>query len=356
MATCGKRARSPDPYAGPALRHGVSAEERIRSPGSPEEPPTARLREEEPAAPWSSGGTGADPVSTAAAADLCNMFTAAAAAMGSNGTPRRESPASTSPPVESITSPPLTTSPPLPKPSLPKSVTNSRASTPAAGDSVAVELNLATRAWHFYPKGAQVRWRREPQPVHAGVLQSIPEQTKRRRRTGDVKDGEHKAEALIRLPNWRVTRSTPLEDLEVLLAALIRCLGHWSGDLNGVAWCVGGSVAATLASRDAAGDTAVLRFCLCNSSGGCWVGDGQSKIGATCKFHCDGIDVDGVTIDGRFHESIKLSKCTWMKCCYGKKPFGSPPEVPWCRQCECQKNLDRRFAPGPASTPWSSCP
>ena len=36
MATCGKRARSPDPYA----------EERIRSPGSPEEPPTARLREE----------------------------------------------------------------------------------------------------------------------------------------------------------------------------------------------------------------------------------------------------------------------------------------------------------------------
>jgi len=239
----------------------------------------------------------------------------------------------------------------LPKPSLPKYVTNSRASTPAAGDSVAVELNLATRAWHFYPKGAQVRWRREPQPVHAGVLQSIPEQTKRRRRTGDVKDGEHKAEALIRLPNWRVTRSTPLEDLEVLLAALIRCLGHWSGDLNGVAWCVGGSVAATLASRDAAGDTAVLRFCLCNSFGGCWVGDGQSKIGATCKFHCDGIDVDGVTIDGRFHESIKLSKCTWMKCCYGKKPFGSPPEVPWCRQCECQKNLDRRFAPSPAACP-----
>ena len=213
--------------------------------------------------------------------------------------------------------------------------------------AVALELDLRTRSWRALAEGKKVEWKTWPQVMTAGVLQSIPDQSKRRRRTGDVKDGEHRAEAMIRQAEWRLTRETSMEDLECLLTAVIRCLWHWSGPISSSAWCVGGSIAATLAARDTDGEASVLRFCLCASGGGCWVGDGQSKIGSSCKFHCDGIAATDVKICGEMHESILLKKCTWMKCCYGKKPFGCPPLVPWCKQCECQKNLDRRTRGSP---------
>lgn len=216
---------------------------------------------------------------------------------------------------------------------------------------VAMELDLRTRMWTLFRAAEGVQWRTYPQAIKAGVLQSICE-TKRRRRTGDAKDGEHRAETMIRQTDWSISPGTHMEDLECYITAVVRCLWQWSGPMPKAAWCVGGSVAATLAARDGAGEAHVLRFCLCASTSGCWVGDGISKIGSSCKFHCDGIEATNVKIGGQAHARILLKKCTWMKCCYGKKPFGCPPVVPWCRQCECQKNLDRkthRDAPSPAA-------
>lgn len=223
---------------------------------------------------------------------------------------------------------------------------------------VALELDLRTRSWKLLCAAEGVQWRTYPQAITAGVLQSICE-TKRRRRTGDAKDGEHRAETMIRQTDWYLTPQTQLEDLECYITAVVRCLWQWSGPMPKAAWCVGGSVAATLAARDGAGEARVLRFCLCASTSGCWVGDGISKIGSSCKFHCDGIEATNVNIGGKTHDRILLKKCTWMKCCYGKKPFGCPPLVPWCRQCECQKNLERksrRAAPSPAAAKTNKRP
>ncbi len=223
---------------------------------------------------------------------------------------------------------------------------------------VALELDLRTRTWKLLRAAEGIQWRTYPQTITAGVLQSICE-AKRRRRTGDAKDGEHRAETMIRQTDWYLTPQTQMEDLECYIAAVVRCLWQWSGPMLKTAWCVGGSVAATLAARDGVGEARVLRFCLCASTSGCWVGDGISKIGSSCKFHCDGIEATNVKIGGKTHERILLKKCTWMKCCYGKKPFGCPPLVPWCRQCECQKNLDRksrRAAPSPSAAKTNKRP
>ena len=41
------------------------------------------------------------------------------------------------------------------------------------------------------------------------------------------------------------------------------------------------------------------------------------------------------------HAQLVLRKCTWLKCCYGKKPYGAPPAIPWVPKCEFQKKLAR---------------
>ena len=41
-----------------------------------------------------------------------------------------------------------------------------------------------------------------------------------------------------------------------------------------------------------------------------------------------------------------LRKCMWLRCCYGKKPYGNPPAVPWCGSCEFQKKLDTQLTTG----------
>ena len=39
---------------------------------------------------------------------------------------------------------------------------------------------------------------------------------------------------------------------------------------------------------------------------------------------------------GRVRPEITLRKCVWLRCCYGKKPYGAPPAVPWCNSCSMQ--------------------
>eukprot|EP01047_Picozoa_sp_COSAG01_P039295 COSAG01_NODE_3239_length_6369_cov_4.207018_3_plen_70_part_00 len=39
---------------------------------------------------------------------------------------------------------------------------------------------------------------------------------------------------------------------------------------------------------------------------------------------------------------MTLKKCVWLRCCYGKKPYGNPPLIPWCSSCEFQRKLVSR--------------
>jgi hypothetical protein len=144
----------------------------------------------------------------------------------------------------------------------------------------------------------------------------------------------------LRTPGWAVNADTPLEDIEHLIALLCKCLEKWTDEqATTMAWCVGGSLQATLDHRTANHSTHVIRFVLCNQ--GDWTGDKRSKIGNTCKFHCGGLQVSNVVVRGKRIAHVNLKKCTWLKCCYGKKSYGDPPGVPWCEQCEFQKKLSK---------------
>ena len=118
-------------------------------------------------------------------------------------------------------------------------------------------------------------------------------------------------------------------------------------------WCVGGSLQATLDARGPDGTTSIIRFLLCNKAD--WTGDKRSKIGNTCKFHCGGMRACNVMVGGQLRSDVFLKKCTWLKCCYGKKHYGDPPLIPWCSQCEYQKKLLKRSgaASGGSSMPGS---
>ena len=109
-----------------------------------------------------------------------------------------------------------------------------------------------------------------------------------------------------------------------------------------------------------------------------WVGNSRSKVANTCTKHCtasclalfnagqywvllntfvlacvirfctqlpairrrgagsdrlcaaQGLRCTNMVVGGEQRELMVLRKCTWLKCCYGKKPFGDPPLLPWC--------------------------
>jgi hypothetical protein len=104
-------------------------------------------------------------------------------------------------------------------------------------------------------------------------------------------------------------------------------------------WCVGGSLAATYAGRDADGRTTLIKLMVCRRED--WAGGKRSnKLGNSCTEHCDGILLSNANINGKIYHSIVLKKCTWLRCCYGKKPYGNPPVVPWCDACEFQKRTN----------------
>ena len=84
---------------------------------------------------------------------------------------------------------------------------------------------------------------------------------------------------------------------------------------------------ATYASRDANGCASGLRFCLCRRDG--WPGGKRSnKVGNTCQTHCVGIRIQNCLVGGVLQPEVEMRKCMWLRCCYGKKPYGSPPAIP----------------------------
>jgi hypothetical protein len=161
------------------------------------------------------------------------------------------------------------------------------------------------------------------------------------------------SQAILRTPGWAICRSTPIEVLEQLIVvmskSLERCVRPGASSMS---WCVGGSLQATLDGRGPDGAASSIRFVLCNKNE--WTGDKRAKIGDTCKLHCGGLRAKNVVVGGELRAEVLLRKCTWLKCCYGKKHYGDPPLIPWCNQCEMMKprKLAKRV-PGSSSVPGS---
>jgi hypothetical protein len=230
-------------------------------------------------------------------------------------------------------------------PSVPAIKVEAEAVQVAAGSmlstGVAVEFDLRTKRWKHI-NSAAIPWREKPHTLTKDMVQSIPVKGRHSR---EEKDAERRAEEILRTPGWSVTRATALEDLEHLVVVLVKCLERCvrPGAASPMAWCVGGSLQATLDARGPDGTTSSVCFVLCNE--GDWTGDKRSKIGNTCKFHCGSMRASNIMVAGHLRAEVNLKKCTWLKCCYGKKHYGDPPLIPWCSQCEYQKKLLKRESP-----------
>ena len=77
------------------------------------------------------------------------------------------------------------------------------------------------------------------------------------------------AERMLRSAGWHITSKTSVEEIEHLIVLLVKCLDTWTSKvlLHGelCTWCVGGSLAATINSRDAeTGNSSTLRFVACS--------------------------------------------------------------------------------------------
>jgi hypothetical protein len=200
-----------------------------------------------------------------------------------------------------------------------------------------VWLHLDTSEW---------RWPPSSQESHSGeaigllgkissaCLRTIPVKG---RKGKDEKATDRRAEEILRSSRWTITNETSFEDLESLTTVLVKYLETHLPGASQMMWCVGGSMQATLDSRDECRNSNILCFTQCSSSG--WTGDGQSKVGNTCKWHAGDLTAREIYIGGEYRDVAQLKKCTWIKCCYGKKRYGDPPHIPWCSQCEFQKKL-----------------
>jgi hypothetical protein len=149
---------------------------------------------------------------------------------------------------------------------------------------------------------------------------SICSLSAKRRRGREEHESERRAQEILRAPGWSITSATNFEDLECLISTLVRRL-EIAGGLSSttLAWCVGGSLDATLRGRGADGSTRRLRFALCGRDD--WSGDRHStKAGNTCRWHAGGLAVTNVVVCGKLQEHLTLRKCTWMKCCYVRPP------------------------------------
>ena len=207
---------------------------------------------------------------------------------------------------------------------------------------VLIEFDLVAKMWRkIEGKRSQcVHWKEFTHPLNFNMLQSIKVTG---RHSNEEKRGKAKAEQILRSPSWLITAKTPLEDIENLIVLLVKCLDTWTNkievDGQGFGWCVGGSLAQTINGRNEEGNASTLLFVGCSRAN--WVGNGRSKVSNTCAGHCAGLSFNNVTVGKRFHRQLVLRKCVWLKCCYGKKPFGAPPAIPWVPQCEFQKKMAR---------------
>lgn len=217
---------------------------------------------------------------------------------------------------------------------------------PCAGSSsevggnlvVGCEFDLRTKQWN------QRSVKALPYGFNLGALPNGPFRSlsAKGRHSREERESERRAQEILRSSGWSIDRNTKFEDLECLVSALARWLDGASGlSKTSVAWCVGGSLDATLRGRDSGGRSHTLRFVLCERSD--WTGDRKTtKIGNTCRWHAGGLNVTNCVVDGVFRPQIMLRKCTWMKCCYGRKHYGDPPNVAWCNTCEYQKKLSKK--------------
>ena len=46
-----------------------------------------------------------------------------------------------------------------------------------------------------------------------------------------------------------------------------------------------------------------------------------------------------IMVAGHLRAEVNLKKCTWLKCCYGRRPYGGTTSLPWSMRCEQQKKL-----------------
>eukprot|EP01047_Picozoa_sp_COSAG01_P021057 COSAG01_NODE_1210_length_11227_cov_46.803019_1_plen_623_part_00 len=208
--------------------------------------------------------------------------------------------------------------------------------------TIGCTFDLRTKQWHQRQVPALV--------PHGGFsissLSSAPfsSLSSKGRHSKDERESDRRAQEILRCPDWSVTAKTTFEDLECLISALVRYLGGAvTLEKTPLAWCAGGSLDATLKGRNDGGCTHLLRFALCERSD--WTGDRKTtKVGNTCRWHAGGLRVSNVIVGGAHRPQVVLRKCTWMKCCYGRKHYGDPPSIPWCRTCEYQKKVERKMA------------
>ncbi len=91
---------------------------------------------------------------------------------------------------------------------------------------------------------------------------------------------------------------------------------------------MGASLKATFESQDVLGNSNELHLALCRRTE--WTGNGRGKVGNACKCCCDGVPTNTVSVGGTFnHSGVVAKKCVWLKCCYGRRPFGGITALPW---------------------------
>jgi hypothetical protein len=227
----------------------------------------------------------------------------------------------------------------------------------------AAMLDLTTKEWIHPPGSEWIPWIEMPRSFARNRLQNMPIKGRNSR---EEKDAEKTADEILRSKSWIVSNETPfhiVEQLVLMLCVSLRplislhalsrahlitrwCdsqkrLDKWTSMESTIwSWCVGGSLAATYASRDVEGRASFVKLTVCQRED--WPGGKRSnKVGNSCMDHCAGIQFDRANINGKMYDSIFLKKCTWLRCCYGKKPYGNPPGVPWCDKCEYQKKRVR---------------
>ena len=220
--------------------------------------------------------------------------------------------------------------------------------------NVGCTFDLRTHTWQTHEVALL------PNGIHLPDSRGVPfhSMVSKGRQSREERESERCAQELLRTPGWLISNSSNFEDIECLLVALTRWLVSVTKIENTpLEWCIGGSIDATLRARDpSTGTSHILRFALCDRSD--WTGDRKTtKVGNTCRWHAGGLTASNITINGSFHQRIILRKCTWMKCCYGRKHYGDPPNVPWCNTCEYQKKHAKksRDDKGPTQPSTSSC-
>ena len=140
---------------------------------------------------------------------------------------------------------------------------------------------------------------------------------------------------------FKISSSTEFATIETIVTGLYRYLRFHiqmttlsAGEIR-TEFCLGGSIAATYASRDQHGNSNEIVMVLCPQRD--FVD--QSRKGDTCRRHCQ-LELQGVAVLGSMQKRLTLSKCTSNGCCFTRRPFCCPPLIP----SQCRTTVDRPAA------------